>query len=223
MGSAREFRRLYEGIHACRKCPNVVPSLVARCVNDVARQSGIVLMAQAPSDGGVRKSGVHWVGADGRLRKAGVFLDKYLKRLGYSVDPEAAGYVRPYTTNVLHCWPGATGKRDRKPNNNELQNCKPWWLKELDLVRPQVVILLGAPAAESFASVCGDHRSFNELLSAQGESVVFSDFRVKRYVVPHPTSSYRDRLPPYKVKSQIYEEVTASVANILKGHGPTRP
>ena len=148
-------------------------------------------MAQAPSEGGVRKSGVHWVGRDGRLRRpGGVFLDKYLKRLGYSVDPEASGYVRPYTTNVLHCSTGPKGKRDRKPSRTELQNCKPWWVRELELVMPRVVILVGQPAAESCASICGDFRSFKELLSKQGEGMAFGDLYVRRYVVPHPTAPY---------------------------------
>jgi len=72
-------------------------------LNHAACGSGVVLMAQAPSEGGVRKSGVHWVGADGRLRRpGGTFLGNYLRQIGYSIDPEAAGYAKPYTTNVLH-------------------------------------------------------------------------------------------------------------------------
>lgn len=215
MVSDREFEQLYENIHICRECLDVVPSIVPRRLNKATCGSGIVLMAQAPSDGGVRKSGLHWVGVNGRLRRpGGTFLDKYLRQLGYSVDPKAAGYARPYTTNVLHCWTGRNGKRDRKPTHNELQNCKPWWLRELDLVMPRVIILLGQPAAESFEALCGGHRSFNELLSSQGERMEFGRLSVMRYVLPHPTAPYVD-------KSMIYQEITESVGATLKDEDPT--
>jgi|SRR5208337_3769654 len=219
MASDRDFEQLYNNIHSCRKCPDVVWSIVPRRLDQVACGSSIVLMAQAPSEGGVRKSGVHWVGADGRLRRpGGTFLDKYLRQLGYSVDPKVAAYTRPYTTNVLHCWTGRsqTGNRDRKPTQTELQNCMPWWRRELQLVKPRVIILLGQPAAESFESIRGEHRSFRDLLSSQGERMEFGGLAMKRYVVPQPTA-------PYPGKSTIYQEVIDVVILALKEKDPTRP
>lgn len=219
MASDRDFEQLYEGIHGCRRCLTVVWSIVPRRLDQVACKSGIVLMAQAPSEDGVRKSGIHWVGEDIRLRRpGGTFLDKYLKQLGYSVDPEVDGYARPYTTNVLHCWTGRsrTGKRDRKPTQTELQKCMPWWCRELELVMPRVIILMGQPAAESFDSICGVHRSFKDLLSNQGERMEFSGLAIKRYVVPHPTA-------PYPGKSTIYQEVIDAVRIALKEESPTGP
>ena len=210
MTSFQEFEQLYKDIYSCRKCYNTISSLVHRKLNEIACCFDIVLMAQAPSENGVRKSGIHWVGEDGRLRRpGGVFLDKYLKQLGHSVDPETKIFERPYTTNVLHCWTGRNGKRDRQPTNTELKNCKPWWHKEIELVKPRVIILLGKPAAESFSAVCGDKRSFKELLSNQGEEMKFGETYVKRYVVPHPTA-------PYVGKSTIYASVTDLVAEALK-------
>ncbi len=54
-----EQSHLYKEIHACRKCSHVLPSLVLRRVVETACQSSLILMAQAPSEGGVRKSGLH--------------------------------------------------------------------------------------------------------------------------------------------------------------------
>ena len=107
MSTFDELAGLYERIHACRQCPRVVPSLRARKAVPEARGARLALMAQAPSEGGVRKSGMHWVGADGKVRPpGGTFLDKYLRTVGYSVDPADGQRPRPYTTNVLHCWTG---------------------------------------------------------------------------------------------------------------------
>ena len=229
--TAQEFERIYNAIHACRKCaPGVVPSCVPRQTDEAACRSGIVLMAQAPSEHGVRESGVHWVGADRRLRRGGgEFIEGYLRQIGYSVDPGSAGYRRPYTTNVLHCWtgPGRKPGKHRDPSDDELESCKPWWLEELALVRPRVIILLGAPAAKSFAYVCGDRllgelatkpfastyrnpRLFRRLLSSQGDDVEFGNLLVRRYVVPHPANWQ------YRGRAEIYQQVIELVREVLK-------
>ena len=79
--TTEQFQALYSSIHACRKCPRVVPSPVCRQIIPVAARSRIVLMAQAPSEGGVRKSGVHWAGEHGQLRRpGGTFLERHSPR-----------------------------------------------------------------------------------------------------------------------------------------------
>jgi uracil-DNA glycosylase len=186
-------------------------------------------MAQAPAKHGVRESGVHWVNKGGHLKQGpATFLDGYLRQLGYSVDPQASGCKRPYTTNALHCWtgPGDQPGKDREPSDHELQNCEEWWLKEFELVRPKVVILLGAPAAKSFAYACGDPilgklagkpfatvrrdpRLFRRLLSSQGDVVQLRDLLVRRYVVPHPSNWQ------YRGREEIYQKVAELVRDAL--------
>lgn len=205
-----KLEQLYKDIHVCRKCKDVISSTVQRQTNQSSCRSDILLMAQGPSENGVRKSGVHWVDKDGLLRPpGGVFLDKYLKQLGYSID-QSSNLPRPYTTNVLHCWTGKKGKRDREPTTVELLNCKQWWIMEVELVKPLVVILLGKPAAESFSAVCGEVKSFEELLHDQGEEITFGEIVVRRFTIPHPTA-------PYVGKSLIYEEVFKSITEVLRG------
>lgn len=167
-------------------------------------------MAQAPSEEGVRKSGIHWIGEDGRLRRpGGTFLDKYLRMIGYSVNPGDPEYQRPYTTNVLHCWTGRKGKRDRKPSQEELSNCMNWWLGEFKIIKPKVILLLGKPAAESFSSVCGESLSFAELLIRQRKVVTLGEITLRRFTVPHPTA-------PYGGKSEIYKQVIMDIGRFIK-------
>jgi len=176
---------------------------------DEASRTRITLMAQAPSENGVRKSGIHWVDRNGKVRHpGGTFLDKYLRSIGYSVGLPDRQYLRPYTTNVLHCWTGRSGKRDRSPSKEELRNCKIWWLRELQIIRPKVLVLLGKPASEAFASVCGVNARFVELLKRQGEKVVFDDIVLHRFVVPHPTA-------PYPGISEIYSMVFKKIGSLI--------
>jgi uracil-DNA glycosylase family protein len=67
---------------------------------------------------------------------------------------EAAGIDRSsvYVTNaVKHFKWQARGKRriHQKPNWTEITACRPWLEAELEVVKPRVVVLLGATAAQS--------------------------------------------------------------------------
>src|SRR2546423_13655408 len=76
---------------------------------------------------------------------AGQLLDRALSEAG--IDREAV-----YVTNaVKHFKWTPRGKRrlHQKPNAAEVAACKPWLLAEIETVRPDLVICLGATAAQS--------------------------------------------------------------------------
>jgi len=84
-------------------------------------------------------SGKPFVGPAGRL------LDKAL---------EAAGINRKqtYVTNVVkHFKWEPRGKRriHKKPNSQEIAACRPWLEAEIALIKPDVIVALGATAAQS--------------------------------------------------------------------------
>jgi len=152
---------------------------------------------------------------DGTLTSGGAKLNKYLKTIGYSVDPADAHLPRPYTTNVLHCWTGGDGGRDRAPSRDELERCKHWWMAELQVVRPSVLVLLGGAAWKAFASVCNINTGFAAALRDQGVGMAFGRLSVQRFVLPHPTAPYRERAHPFRVQSDLYEEVFERVGQVL--------
>jgi uracil-DNA glycosylase family protein len=97
-----------------------------------------MLVGEQPGDHEDR-AGKPFVGPAGRL------LDTALAEAG--IDREAA-----YVTNaVKHFKWEARGKRriHAKPNWSELAACHPWLDAELGVVRPRVLVLLGATAAQS--------------------------------------------------------------------------
>lgn len=77
---------------------------------------------------------------------AGRLLDRALLEAG--IDR-----TRAYVTNaVKHFkWKRGTGKvrLHQKPNREEVRACKVWWKGELDALRPEFVVLLGATAAQA--------------------------------------------------------------------------
>ncbi len=76
---------------------------------------------------------------------AGALLDKALAEAG--IDR-----TRVYVTNaVKHFKWEPRGKRriHKKPNAKEIAACRPWLDAEIEVVRPRVVVCLGATAAQS--------------------------------------------------------------------------
>ena len=213
------MEKLYQEIFQCTKChPNVVASKVRRKVLKDTLNSKIVLMAQAPGETGVRMSGVHWNREDGTLTKGGNFLDKQLALIKYSVNLRSNAIPRPYTTNVLQCWTGrAKGKRDRIPESKELSNCAKWWRKELEIIQPTIMILLGVPAVEYFAQVIDKNWVFAEMLKCQGENIKIRDinFEFIVFFLPHPTAPYKELIEPYRKQKQLYQEVFQQVKEKL--------
>ena len=120
------------------------------------------------------KAGKPFVGPAGRL------FDEAL---------EAAGIDRSttYVTNaVKHFKWQARGKRriHQKPNQTEIAACRPWLEGELAAVRPKVLVLLGATAAQSLLG-----RQFR-VTQHRGE-VVESDLAEAVTATIHPSAILR--------------------------------
>jgi DNA polymerase len=76
---------------------------------------------------------------------AGKLLDKALVEAGIERDSV-------YVTNVVkHFKWEPRGKRriHKKPNQLEINACRPWLDAEIDVVKPQVIVCLGATAAQA--------------------------------------------------------------------------
>lgn len=80
---------------------------------------------------------------------SGDALERWLQLAGF-----APGALRRevYLSALTRCDPGRSekGKGDRKPSPAEVALCRPWLERELALVRPQVILLVGGMAIEAF-------------------------------------------------------------------------
>lgn len=123
----------------CRACPNVHPPVVA----GPPHVSPIYLLGQAP---GPRE------GALGRpfAWTAGRTLFRWLATLGAD---EETFRSRAYIGAVLRCFPGkASGGGDRVPARDEIERCRPWIAREVELCEPELVIAVGRLAIEQVLS-----------------------------------------------------------------------
>ena len=122
----------------CRACP--LWKLGTQTVFGAGRTSArIVLIGEQPGNE-EDLTGKPFVGPAGKL------LDRALSEAG--IDRSQA-----YLTNaVKHFKWEPRGKRriHKKPNASEINACRPWLEAELSLLKPKVVVCLGATAAQTF-------------------------------------------------------------------------
>jgi len=134
---AKSLKQLREEARGCQACPlwaNATQTVFG--VGDP--NARVMLVGEQPGDEEDKK-GLPFVGPAGRL------LDRAL---------EAAGVDRDdlYVTNaVKHFKWQERGKRriHQKPSWAETTACGPWLEAELEAIQPQVLVLLGAVAAQS--------------------------------------------------------------------------
>src|SRR6266496_4388631 len=105
-------------------------------------QPRMMLIGQAPGTVSDRK-GYHFAGPAGR------FLEIWLEQAGF---PE--GYFREhvYLTSLTRCFPGKgkSGHGDRPPSRAEIALCSRFLNRELGLIQPKVVLLVGKMAIDAF-------------------------------------------------------------------------
>ncbi len=129
--------KLREAARGCRACP-LWKRGTQTVFGEGKRRARVILIGEQPGDREDRK-GRPFVGPAGRL------LDECLEEAG--VDRAAA-----YVTNVVKHfkWEPRGKKRiHQKPNAAEIAACRPWLDAEIALIRPEVVVCLGATAARA--------------------------------------------------------------------------
>lgn len=102
----------------------------------------VLLVGQAPGHLSVER-GLPFSGPGGRV------LEAWLTRAGF---PGGALRSEVYISALTKCDPGknARGDGDRKPSPPELALCRPYLLRELELVRPRAILLVGGMAIDAF-------------------------------------------------------------------------
>jgi uracil-DNA glycosylase len=131
------LRNLREAAAGCRACP--LWKRGTQTVFGAGRRSAkVMLVGEQPGDREDRE-GKPFVGPAGRV------LDEALAEAG--IDRGDA-----YVTNVVkHFKWIPRGKRriHQRPNQEEITACRPWLEAELQVVKPRVMVCLGATAAKA--------------------------------------------------------------------------
>ena len=124
------WQSLYEEIYACEKC-----GLCRQIHNKVPGQGDIhadlMFIGEGPG-ADEDAQGLAFVGAAGQL------LTRMIAAMGYIRE-------QVYICNIVKCRP----PHNRTPDPTEAASCLPYLRQQVALVRPKVIVLLGATAART--------------------------------------------------------------------------
>jgi uracil-DNA glycosylase family 4 len=133
---AAAFADLRQRALACVKCPNLAAARknVVFGVGNIDAQ--LMFVGEAPG-ADEDEQGEPFVG------KAGQLLTKIIQATGLS-------RADVYIANILKCRPDTPGQSagNRKPTPDEMKTCIPYLHEQIDLIRPKVIVALGATAVE---------------------------------------------------------------------------
>ena len=118
---------------------------------------------------------------------AGKLLDNMLKAM------QLARGVDTYIANIVKCRPIDADGRDRPPVQNEVATCRPFLERQIDLIKPTVIVALGKTAATSLLGLNEE----TSLSSLRGEPHSYRGIPV--VVTYHPAHLLRK--PEDKAKS----------------------
>jgi len=136
------FKALQQRIRCCRLCeehgfiPKAQPLVSGR------PEDRIMVIGQAPGHRSIAR-GRSFSGPGGTI------LQKWLESAGF---PPGYLHSHVYLSSLTRCDPGRNprGDGDRRPSASEIALCKPFLDAELQLLQPEIILLVGTMAIETF-------------------------------------------------------------------------
>jgi uracil-DNA glycosylase len=176
----------------CRRCPLMHPPPIS----GGAVISKIILVGQAP---GIREP----VAGKPFAWTAGKTLFRWFEEAAGMTEETVRTKI--YFAAVCRCFPGkAPGGSDRVPNPQEIENCSPWLNREIEILRPRLIIPIGKLAIAQFLPI------------AKLDEIIGRSFRARRaghsfdlIPLPHPSgaSPWHRILPGRDLLQQALERI----------------
>ena len=196
--SLQSLRRVAAGCKACDLWKKGTQTVFG----EGSARASVMLIGEQPGDK-EDIAGHPFVGPAGRI------LDEALAVAG--IDRSEV-----YVTNIVKHFnwvPAERGKRriHKKPRYSEIKACRPWLDAEIAVIRPQVIICLGATAAQGLLG-----KEFS-VLRQRGE---FVESPLAPYVMAtvHPSSILRapDEAARHEQKQAFIADLSAAAVQIRK-------
>jgi DNA polymerase len=179
-----DLETLREQAAQCRACP-LWKDATQTVFGEGPPRARIMLVGEQPGDK-EDLAGKPFVGPAGQM------LDRALEEAGIDRN-------QVYVTNAVKHFkfvPRGKIRLHQKPNSPEIRACRPWYERELAAVKPELVVAMGATAAQSvFGKATPINKSRGRLIDLEGGT--------KALVTVHP--SYLLRLPDAEAKALEYQ------------------
>lgn len=169
---SRDIEVIREAARGCRACP-LWRNATCTVFGEGPRRARVMVVGEQPGDQEDR-AGKPFVGPAGQL------LNRALETAGLERD-------QFYVTNaVKHFKWTPQGKRrlHAKPNSREMAACRPWLVAEIKVLKPELIVCLGATAAQQVVD------KSVRVTQSRGQRLE-TDFGVPALLTVHPSSLLR--------------------------------
>jgi len=174
-----------ERVCACVKCPNLANSRTQTVFGVGNPDADLMFIGEAPG-ADEDAQGEPFVG------RAGQLLTRIIKAMGFARE-------EVYIANILKCRPDTPGSPygNRPPTPREMQTCRPYLMEQIEIIKPKVIVALGAVAVEG---LLGTRAPMREL---RGRWDTFNGTPLM--VTYHPAYLLRNQSPSEKRK--VWEDM----------------
>ena len=185
------IQQIMTEVNECRKC-NLWKTRRKPVPGDGDVNASIVFIGEAPG---------YWEDARGKpfVGAAGKLLDNVFEKVGISRS-------KVYITNVVKCRP--PGNRD--PRLEEIEACSPYLDRQLNIIKPKIIVTLGRHSTSYIFSKIG--LKFKSMRESQGRVYKVNLWDEKTYVVV----SYHPAAALYNVKLKEKIEKTMRMVKELE-------
>jgi len=136
----------------CHECLAMDHRKATRDLDKTNLQADVLIISQALAEKTFRLSGISFYNVDHQMGNTGIRLEKFLNLFGRTLDYKSSNCA--YSTDLVQCYPGKNHNRkgDRKPTSEEIQRCLPFLKREIELLNPRLILLMGKKSRDAFWS-----------------------------------------------------------------------
>ena len=176
---------IQQRVSVCMQCPHLASSRTQTVFGVGNPDADLMFIGEAPGADEDRQ-GEPFIG------RAGQLLTRIIQTMGLSRE-------KVYIANILKCRPDTPGASsgNRPPTPEEMKTCLPYLVEQIEIVRPKVLVALGATAVEG---LLGFRKTMREV---RGTWHSYEDTPL--LITYHPSYLLRNQAPSEKRK--VWEDM----------------
>ena len=184
-GKAELLAAIRARVSVCTKCPHLAASRSQTVFGVGSPDAELMFIGEAPGAEEDAK-GEPFVG------RAGQLLTRIIETMGFARSDV-------FIANVLKCRPDTPGQSsgNRPPTPPEMATCLPYLAEQIAIVRPKVLVALGATAVEGLLGTRGTMRDLRGKWHSHQETPLMITY--------HPSYLLRNQAPSEKRK--VWEDM----------------
>lgn len=177
------FKEIDNEINNCNLCDLMIEKFPNSKTIQFGKNNDIVILGEAPANNGWRKSGIAWYDKNNKLLPSGIVMQKLLNEINMKLEDITF-------LEAIKCYP-----KDRKYLKLCGNNCRNFLVKQLNILHPKIVLILGDSASKVILNI--KYKKYSDIV---GKEFIINKIRFIPIYHPSPISpkSYIGNLDIFK-------------------------